>query len=162
MLNQVKQRKQDGFTIIEVLIVLAIAGLIMLVVFLAIPNLQRNSRNTQRKADVAAIVGAMSEFVNNNAGKLPTTCTVGSCGAQEWLQNAKLSQYDPNAVGFNYTATARASAPTAASTADQVQIYNYAKCSGTAITNVDATSRSVAASYMVETSGAAKAQCTEM
>jgi prepilin-type N-terminal cleavage/methylation domain-containing protein len=41
-------KKADGFTIIEVMIVLAIAGLIMLVVFLAVPSLQRNSRNEPR------------------------------------------------------------------------------------------------------------------
>jgi prepilin-type N-terminal cleavage/methylation domain-containing protein len=34
-------KKEKGFTIIEVMIVLAIAGLIMLVVFLAVPALQR-------------------------------------------------------------------------------------------------------------------------
>ena len=55
-MSNIKNRK-DGFTIIEVLIVLAIAGLIMLIVFLAVPALQRNSRNTQRKNDVANILG---------------------------------------------------------------------------------------------------------
>lgn len=71
MLSKMKQKKQEGFTIIEVLIVLAIAGLIMLVVFLAVPALQRNARNTQRNNDVAAILGGMSEYVNNNSGQLP-------------------------------------------------------------------------------------------
>jgi prepilin-type N-terminal cleavage/methylation domain-containing protein len=64
---------QKGFTIIEVLIVLAIAGLILLIVFLAVPALQRNSRNTQRKNDVATYAGAVNEFINNNNGVLPTT-----------------------------------------------------------------------------------------
>lgn len=162
MLHKMKQQKQEGFTIIEVLIVLAIAGLIMMVVFLAVPNLQRNSRNTQRKSDVSAIVGGMSEYVNNNAGQLPTTCTAGSCTSQTWLQNAKLSQYDPSSIAFSNVTTARTSAPTAATTADQVLIYNYAKCNGMTITNTNATARSIAASYMVETSSAAQAQCTEM
>ena len=51
MLQNLKKRNQ-GFTIIEVMIVLAIAGLIMLIVFLAVPALQRNQRNTARKQDV--------------------------------------------------------------------------------------------------------------
>lgn len=71
MLNKIKNRKQEGFTIIEVLIVLAIAGLILLIVFLAVPALQRNSRNTQRKNDVAAVLGGVSEYVNNHSGNLP-------------------------------------------------------------------------------------------
>jgi prepilin-type N-terminal cleavage/methylation domain-containing protein len=61
-------KNQKGFTIIEVLIVLAIAGLIMLVVFLAVPALQRNSRNTQRRADVSGVLGAISETVANKNG----------------------------------------------------------------------------------------------
>ncbi len=73
MLQTIKKRQQEqGFTIIEVLIVLAIAGLIMLIVFLAIPALQRNSRNTQRKNDVSAMTSAMSNFISNNNGSLPT------------------------------------------------------------------------------------------
>jgi len=71
-LKKTKQQKSDqGFTIIEVMIVLAIAGLILLIVFLAIPALQRNSRNTQRKNDVSALIGAVNEFTSNNNGALP-------------------------------------------------------------------------------------------
>src|SRR5687767_1601772 len=62
------QNKEKGFTIIEVLIVLAIAGLIVLIVFLAVPALQRNSRNTQRKNDASQVLGAVQEDVNNNNG----------------------------------------------------------------------------------------------
>ena len=70
--NTITKKRQEGFTIIEVLIVLAIAGLIILIVFLAVPALQRNSRNTQRKNDVSGLLGAVSEYVSNNNGQLPT------------------------------------------------------------------------------------------
>jgi len=75
-----KLKKQLGFTIIEVLIVLAIAGLILLVVFLAVPALQRNARNTQRRNDVAVILGAVAEFANSNNGNLVTACNAPSAG----------------------------------------------------------------------------------
>lgn len=83
MLKQLKNRKQEGhvlsgskgFTIIEVLIVLAIAGLILLIVFLAVPALQRNSRNTTIKNDVQNVVGGVSEFQGANGGILPTGIT---------------------------------------------------------------------------------------
>ena len=71
MKHTIQKKKQEGFTIIEVLIVLAIAGLIMLIVFLAVPALQRNSRNTQAKNEAATLLGSLNEFVNNNNGKLP-------------------------------------------------------------------------------------------
>ena len=53
------RRPELGFTIIEVALVLAIAGLIFLVVFLALPALQRSQRDTARRQDVAKGVVAM-------------------------------------------------------------------------------------------------------
>ncbi len=66
------QKADKGFTIIEVMIVLAIAGLIMLIVFLAVPALQRNSRNTQRKSDASRISSAVANYVANNNGRQPS------------------------------------------------------------------------------------------
>ena len=70
-----KNLKKDnkGFTIIEVLIVLAIAGLIMLIVFLAVPALQRNARNTGKRSDVSKALGAVGEYSSNNGGAVPVT-----------------------------------------------------------------------------------------
>src|SRR5437879_1998002 len=68
-------RQNSGFTIIEVLIVLAIAGLILLIVFLAVPALQRNAHNTSIKNDVSSILGGMTEFTNNNNGLIPNSIT---------------------------------------------------------------------------------------
>ena len=63
--------KRKGFTIIEVVLVLAIAGLIFLMVFIALPALQRSQRNTQREDDLARIVTAVNDYRTNNKGKLP-------------------------------------------------------------------------------------------
>jgi prepilin-type N-terminal cleavage/methylation domain-containing protein len=61
-------KDNKGFTIIEVLIVLAIAGLIMLIVFLAVPALQRNSRNTERRNEASRLLTSANEFVTNSNG----------------------------------------------------------------------------------------------
>jgi len=66
-----RHRKVEGFTIIEVLIVLAIAGLIMLIVFLAVPALQRNSRNNSRRNDASRVLAAANEWKTNNNNKTP-------------------------------------------------------------------------------------------
>lgn len=63
-----KQRK--AFTIIEVVLVLAIAGLIFLMVFIALPALQRSQRNTRRRQDIARIATAVNDYQSNN-NKLP-------------------------------------------------------------------------------------------
>ena len=66
-----KRQNRGGFTIIEVVLVLAIAGLIFLMVFIALPALQRGQRNTQRKNDLSRFVTAISSYQSNNNGKLP-------------------------------------------------------------------------------------------
>ena len=75
---KIKQTNQKGFTIIEVLIVLAIAGLIMLVVFLAVPALQRNQRNGGRRTDASRLSAAANDFVTNSNGNLPTAIGDGA------------------------------------------------------------------------------------
>ncbi|HEV2412430.1 MAG TPA: type II secretion system protein [Candidatus Saccharimonadales bacterium] len=81
-----KLNQQKGFTIIEVVLVLAIAGLIFLIVFLALPDLERARRNTQRKSDLGHIVSALQSYASNNAGAFPTAANF----------QAFLNQYEPN------------------------------------------------------------------
>ena len=61
---------KKGFTIIEVVLVLAIAGLIFLMVFVAWPALQRSQKDTQRRDDYAMLSTAVSDYITNNNGKL--------------------------------------------------------------------------------------------
>ena len=85
------QLKQDnGFTIIEVMIVLAIAAVIMLIVFLAVPALQRNSRNTQYRSEAGRWLSAANEFVSNSNGTLPV------CGS--YPCNSATAGNDPNKI----------------------------------------------------------------
>lgn len=60
-----------GFTIIEVVLVLAIAGLIFLMVFLALPALQRSQRDTQRRSALGGLTTHIADYQTNNNGKLP-------------------------------------------------------------------------------------------
>ena len=72
-----KHKLNYGFTIIEVVLVLAIAGLIFLMVFLGLPALQRNQRNTARKQDYSKIASAIQTYKANNKGEFPTFEKVG-------------------------------------------------------------------------------------
>ena len=67
------ENKQSGFTIIEVSLVLAIAGLIFLMVFIALPALQRQSRDTQRRSDILTFLEMTKKYQSNNRGALPST-----------------------------------------------------------------------------------------
>ena len=67
--NMKKHKHYQGFTIIEVVLVLAIAGLVFLMVFLALPALQRAQRDTQRKNDMARLKAAYQQYRANNKGR---------------------------------------------------------------------------------------------
>ncbi len=69
-----QSRRAAGFTILEVMVVMAMAGLILLVVLQAIPALTRGNRNSQRKQDVQTILQAVSHYELNNSGKFPDVC----------------------------------------------------------------------------------------
>ncbi|MEO5690623.1 MAG: type II secretion system protein [Candidatus Saccharimonadales bacterium] len=69
--------RTKGFTIIEVVLVLAIAGLIFLMVFIALPTLQRNQRDTQRRDDLARIKAQVNQYQANSKGAVPSDSTAG-------------------------------------------------------------------------------------
>ena len=69
--------QKPAFTIIEVVLVLAIAGLIFLMVFIALPALQRNQRDTQRKNDMSRLKTAIDSYKANNRGKVPEFSIIG-------------------------------------------------------------------------------------
>ena len=67
--NNIKSKK--GFTIIEVVLVLAIAGLIFLMVFVAFPALQRSQQDTQRQTDISRLSTQITNFKANNSNAIP-------------------------------------------------------------------------------------------
>ena len=83
-MNGSKAQNKNGFTIIEVVLVLAIAALIFLMVFIALPALQRNQRDTQRKDDIGRTLTAVNNYQSNNRGKLPHQGTGSGSDTEKW------------------------------------------------------------------------------
>ena len=63
---------KKGFTIVEVSLVLAIAGLIFMMVFVALPGLQTTRRDAARKEMVSSFAQQIKNYQGNNRGALPT------------------------------------------------------------------------------------------
>jgi prepilin-type N-terminal cleavage/methylation domain-containing protein len=152
------KKQSEGFTIIEVMIVLVIAAVILLIVFLAVPALQRNSRNNQRKNDVAAILAGVSEFENNNNGSYPTGTWTNSGGNLVLTGSSTTSPSTVKVGYYNQGITAQTGAVVSTSTVatlpnnadhDYVTVTKAADCNGDTI--VTGSSRSVAAQYVIET-----------
>jgi prepilin-type N-terminal cleavage/methylation domain-containing protein len=157
MKNLLKTKRAEGFTIIEVMIVLAIAGLIMVIVFIAVPQLQRNQRDNARQNIANRVKAEIETYAGNNQGLYPfaggaafpnnvvnTPCgaTVTGCW-QDFVGryiNGKVKVSDPssgadvvsNASGVP-TPWPGAAPDTSGVTAGQFFVYFGAKCDGETI-----------------------------
>ena len=86
-------------------LVLAIAGLIFLMVFIALPALQRSQRDTQRRNDYSMLSSAITSFSTSNQGKLYRLAGANKATEETCLQ-LSASKYinadgaDPNGQGY--------------------------------------------------------------
>ncbi|MBP9738479.1 type II secretion system protein, partial [Candidatus Saccharibacteria bacterium] len=66
---------KKGFTLIEVVLVLAIGGLIFLLAFIAFQQVSANRRDTQRRSDAARLIAELENF-RVDTGGYPSAPTV--------------------------------------------------------------------------------------
>lgn len=129
-MKKINSNTKKGFTIIEVVLVLAIAGLIFLMVFVALPALQRSQRDTQRRQDYADLSSAIANYMTNNNGRLPKSTTTL---APEQYINADGN--DPNGTAYTISVAEAGAGNTGDNApipvAGEVYVYTGADCNGT-------------------------------
>ena len=74
-------KTNSGFTIIEVVLVLAVGGLVFLAVFLALPGIQVAQRDNQRKSDVGTVVAAVKSYITDHDNQVPPDSGVTEVGS---------------------------------------------------------------------------------
>ena len=126
-------KSDRGFTIIEVVLVLAIAGLIFLMVFLALPALQRGQRDAQRRDDVARVVSQLTSYKTNNKGNVPETANFGTF-ITNYLRAGGDSFVDPQ-TGDPYTVSTVTDG-SGLLTVGTVQYMKSAECNGENISTI--------------------------
>lgn len=94
----VAKNNQKGFTIIEVVLVLAIAALIFLMVFIALPALQRSQRDSQRREDLGRVQTAINQYQSNNRNSTPT---FNSSFTSQYLTVGGDTFLDPSGANVN-------------------------------------------------------------
>ena len=72
------KNKQKGFTLLEVLLVVALIAILAGIILVAIRPAERirQANDTQRQADVATILNAVYQYAIDNNGDLPTDGSV--------------------------------------------------------------------------------------
>ncbi len=76
-----------GFTIIETSLVIAIGGLILLMVFVALPALQRQQRDTSRRESVSRVISEIKNYQTHNRGSLPILSAAQGGEIVEWSES---------------------------------------------------------------------------
>ncbi|MEO7904727.1 MAG: type II secretion system protein [Candidatus Saccharimonadales bacterium] len=141
----VPRNKENGFTIIEVVLVLAIAALIFLMVFIALPALQRSQRDTQRKDDVARVQTAINSYQSNNRNALPTNYATF---ITNYLRVGGDQFQDPDGTAYTLSAAA---VPTTFTSGAMRYVVN-AKCVGE-VAQTGAGAAKIAILYKLEGGG---------
>ena len=146
MRNLINKNKREGFTIIEVVLVLAIAGLIFLVVFLALPQLQESRRDNQRRRDAERLVAGVSAFQLDNDQDVPDTAAALTSGV---IGSYVKDFEDPSEGSYTVVDTVAALTPDTG----EIVYMDDATCVGstaTANTPVTAGSREFAVQIVLE------------
>lgn len=163
MLNKIKKSNSEGFTIIEVMIVLAVAALILLIVLLAVPALQRSSRNTSLRDAASTVAGAVSTYTSDNDGTVPVCMTLS--GSTVSIGGTYSSPSCASPENINVNGGTLLGAPTAGTiatysalpatpAASTLYVYSGATCSsGSTVTTTGASAKSIVVLYYLETSG---------
>lgn len=122
------KRNQAGFTLIEVVLVLAIGGLIFLLAFIAFQQVSTNRRDTQRRNDLNRTVAEIQNWAGDHNGSLPSTSEFSGTFKTAYMQ----SPSDPKGTAYNFAAT---------STANVADVFytiggtGKTNCSGSAMTS---------------------------
>lgn len=157
-----KKLDKKGFTLIEVVLVLAIGGLIFLLAFIAYQQVARNRRDTQRRNDAGRVLAQIQSAVGDGfilnsqtalSGSGTPTTTDNAATSTSFLKtqfsgSMKTPAGSTNYYRWNYVTTA----PTTISS-DNIYVASGFKCNGT--TSLTAQSGSYAVILGLENAGSA-------
>lgn len=143
----IRYKTQKGFTIIEVVLVLAIAALIFLMVFIAFPALQRSQRDSARKNAVGTVLSAVTDYASTHRGSLPDN----SSGIEPFVKELTSSNYV-----VEVSQALPGGIPDQA--IDNIRIYKSLQCNDASTELIQASARQYAVITKLETGDAVYCQ----
>ena len=94
------RKDKKGFTLIEVVIVLAIAALILVIVFLAVQGAQKSQRDNAAKQGASRAIAAAQNFLSDNNGTVATfTAPASGCDLDGVTACGDFGKYFTGVVG---------------------------------------------------------------
>jgi prepilin-type N-terminal cleavage/methylation domain-containing protein len=141
-----KQVIKQGFTIIELLIVIAIIAILALLVLNNFQGAQAKARDTQRRTDMNNVHGKLEEYYNETGGypneNLTTTLLAG-------MDAGSIEDADGDSMAFTFSTGTTPVDPTT----DNQNEYAYAAwgCSAATTTPTTPTTPTSCTKYVLET-----------
>lgn len=77
-----KKRKQAGFSLLELLVVVSIIGILIAVAAAAYSTAQKKGRDAKRRGDVRAIQSAMEQYYADNDSSYEDASTANNCSVE--------------------------------------------------------------------------------
>jgi type II secretion system protein G len=131
-------KKQQGFTIVELLIVIVVIGILAGLVITTFTGIQQKARNTERQTDIKAMHGQVEAYYAQN-GKYPTLANMNTnawrVANMKGLDNEAIK--DPKGTGAG--AATSNTAPYQLSATAGANIYSYAVFAADGVTACDNT-----------------------
>lgn len=161
-------KQHAGFTIVEVMIVIAIVALIMVIVFLAVPAVQRSTRNNARKQDAYFIAAQRLQYdvsSYTSATFLPPggyDCSPPITGKLfcSYLTSG-LSYYNLSNVIFHSNQSIRPSVAPTVNDTEHILTDTYLVCDGHDATSNGAKPTDMVVLFMAETGGSGQQVCLD-
>jgi general secretion pathway protein G len=71
-------KKKTGFTLMELLIVIAIIGILISISVASYASAQKKGRDARRHADLKAVQNAWEQYYADNSASYPATCAIST------------------------------------------------------------------------------------
>lgn len=84
-------KRAQGFTIVELLIVIVVIGILAAITIVAYNGVQNRALDTRRKSDIASIQKALAQYAAVNDGQYPTSQYGSSSINGSWASSADAS-----------------------------------------------------------------------
>lgn len=90
------KKRDQGFTIVELLIVIVVIGILALLVITTYSGIQQKARNSKRQTDIQSIQTHLEAFFSQN-GYYPSLTDMKGTAAGGWVET-NLKGFDKNAL----------------------------------------------------------------
>ena len=98
-------KKKNGFTFVELMVVMAIVGIIFVISSVSFVGVSRNSRDARRKADLESLRQAL-ELCRSYSGSYPTGVVAGGsivCNSVTYM--SRVPSDPKTGLGYTYTSS---------------------------------------------------------